>query len=259
MADSNLRDPVDEKLQALEKSLAAIARLEAELQKKEATTQALINASGDRAMLLDSEGVILAANETAAAAMSGSVKDLIGKNAFLVFPPEIAKTRKAHHDAVVRTKRPLKYEDVRNNRRLETRLNPILDTDGSVTHVAVFSRDVTELKAASEALDAHRQNLEKEVKERTAELEAANARLKAEIEEKRRADRYRSLFGAAERDREVYRSLLHSSADAIVIYDMEGNARYVSPSFTRIFGWTQEELEGKRIGFVPESEKEKTI
>ena len=53
----------------------------------------------------------------------------------------------------------------------------------------------------------------------------------------------------------MYRSLLHSCADAIVIYDMEGIPKYVSPSFTMIFGWTMDELEGKRIPFLPESEK----
>jgi len=51
-------------------------------------------------------------------------------------------------------------------------------------------------------------------------------------------------------------SAINSSADAIVIYDLEGNAQYVSDSFTRLFGWTKEEVLGKRIPFVPESERE---
>ncbi len=51
---------------------------------------------------------------------------------------------------------------------------------------------------------------------------------------------------------EHYRLLLEASPDAIVLYDIEGNATYVNPSFTRVFGWAADEILGKRIDFVPE-------
>ncbi len=54
-------------------------------------------------------------------------------------------------------------------------------------------------------------------------------------------------------------SAINSSADAIIIYDLDGNAKYVSDSFTRLFGWTKEEVLGKRIPFVPESEREVSL
>jgi PAS domain S-box-containing protein len=69
---------------------------------------------------------------------------------------------------------------------------------------------------------------------------------------------YRELYAESKRSEEVYRSLLHSSADAIVIYDMEGSVRYISPAFSRIFGWTLADVEGKEIPFLPESEREST-
>lgn len=69
----------------------------------------------------------------------------------------------------------------------------------------------------------------------------------------------RLLYEESRRREELYRSVLNSSADAIVIYDMEGCARYVNPAFTRIFGWTTEELLGKRIPFVPEAEREVSL
>jgi PAS domain S-box-containing protein len=50
-------------------------------------------------------------------------------------------------------------------------------------------------------------------------------------------------------------SAIDSSADAIIIYDFEGNVKYVSDSFSRLFGWAKEELLGKRIPFVPEAEQ----
>jgi two-component system, cell cycle sensor histidine kinase and response regulator CckA len=70
---------------------------------------------------------------------------------------------------------------------------------------------------------------------------------------------YRSLYEASKRTEEVYRSLIHSSADAIVIYDMEGRVRYVSPVFTLLFGWTLAEVKGRRIPFLPDFEKEATL
>ncbi|MGA8181584.1 MAG: PAS domain S-box protein, partial [Desulfobacterales bacterium] len=58
---------------------------------------------------------------------------------------------------------------------------------------------------------------------------------------------------------EIYHSLLQSSADAIVTYDLEGKVEYVSPAFTRIFGWTTDEIKGRRIPFVHDLEKQSAM
>ena len=55
-----------------------------------------------------------------------------------------------------------------------------------------------------------------------------------------------------------FRALLEASPDAIVFYDNEGKTQYINPSFTRIFGWTSEDLLGKRIDFVPPENVEET-
>lgn len=70
--------------------------------------------------------------------------------------------------------------------------------------------------------------------------------------------KFRKLYEESKRAEEIYRSLLNSSVDAIVIYDMEGNATYVNDSFTKTFGWTVEEVRGKRVEYVPPSEREAT-
>jgi PAS domain S-box-containing protein len=51
---------------------------------------------------------------------------------------------------------------------------------------------------------------------------------------------------------ERHRLLLEVSPDPIVIYDIEGKATYVNPAFSETFGWSINELLGKRIDFVPE-------
>ena len=84
-------------------------------------------------------------------------------------------------------------------------------------------------------------------------------RARAEDALRKSERKFMQLYKKSKRSEELYRSLLHSSADAIVIYDMDGHAQYVSPAFTQIFGWSHEEVTGKRIPFLPESEAERTM
>ncbi|MGD8337077.1 MAG: PAS domain S-box protein [Desulfobacterales bacterium] len=51
---------------------------------------------------------------------------------------------------------------------------------------------------------------------------------------------------------QLYRSLLESSPDPVVVYDIEGRATHVNPAFERTFGFAREELLGRQIEFVPE-------
>jgi PAS domain-containing protein len=48
---------------------------------------------------------------------------------------------------------------------------------------------------------------------------------------------------------ERYRLLLESSPDPIVVYTMEGRATYVNPAFEQTFGFSGNEVFGKRIDF----------
>ncbi len=98
-------------------------------------------------------------------------------------------------------------------------------------------------------------------------LSRANAVMQKEIDKREKIEaalrksqeKNKQLYEEANHAKEVYRSLLHSSADAIVIYDLEGTVEYISPVFTEIFGWTLEELKGKQIPFIPEFERESTM
>jgi len=51
---------------------------------------------------------------------------------------------------------------------------------------------------------------------------------------------------------EKYRTVLEASPDPVVVYDMVGKGIYINPAFTRVFGWTPEELLGKKIDYVPD-------
>ena len=150
--------------------------------------------------------------------------------------------------------------------QIEASVSLIRDEKGKKTGFRGIVRDITERKRIEEEIRRHRDHLEDLVEDRARELLAANELLRRQVEERRRAEKelsrsreeYRDLYESSLQREEVYRSLLHSSADAIVLYDLEGRTRYVSPSFTRTFGWGLEELEGRPLPYVPEGEKDRT-
>jgi len=49
-----------------------------------------------------------------------------------------------------------------------------------------------------------------------------------------------------------YRTVLETSPDPVVVYDMEGNVTFTNPAFTKGFGWTADELLGKKMRYVPD-------
>jgi two-component system phosphate regulon sensor histidine kinase PhoR len=87
-----------------------------------------------------------------------------------------------------------------------------------------------------------------------AAVEIARKRAQELLQESE--ERYKNLYEESKRREDLYLSFLNSSADAIMVYDLEGKTQYVSPSFVRLFGWTEEEVKGGRIPFVPESERD---
>lgn len=56
----------------------------------------------------------------------------------------------------------------------------------------------------------------------------------------------------------MYKLLLAASPDPIAIYNMSGEATYINRAFEETFGWSADELVGKRIDFVPEANEKET-
>jgi len=72
---------------------------------------------------------------------------------------------------------------------------------------------------------------------------------------KKSEEKYRELYEEVKKAEAVYRSLINSSADAIVMSDMEGEIRYLNPSFINLFGWSLEDMGDRSTPFIPQSEK----
>jgi two-component system, cell cycle sensor histidine kinase and response regulator CckA len=72
---------------------------------------------------------------------------------------------------------------------------------------------------------------------------------------KKSEEKYRELYEEVKKTEAVYRSLINSSADAIVMSDMAGEITYINPSFVKLFGWSLEEMRDCTAEFMPHSEK----
>jgi PAS domain S-box-containing protein len=152
-------------------------KAEEALRESEQTKRALLNAPTESALLLDAHGNILALNTPAANAFGKSVDELLGLCAFDMFSPEVAERRKAFHDEVLHSGKPVRYEDEREGRWGDTNVYPVFDAEGRVARVAIFSRDITEwkqaekeLKLAKDHLTRYSKDLEVQVRERTKEI-----------------------------------------------------------------------------------------
>ena len=145
--------------EAAQREITERKRAEEELRDREATMRALLNAPIDIAILIDANGIIRGANEAASKMLGKSVDELISLCIYDLFPPALAKSRKAQADKVFRSGSPVRFEDQRVGISFDHNLYPIFDAEGKVTQIAVYARDITYRKQADEQLRAYQERL----------------------------------------------------------------------------------------------------
>jgi PAS domain S-box-containing protein len=115
---------------------------------------------------------------------------------------------------------------------------PVLDHAGQTQGAIAAFMDITELKQMEEEIRKSRDELERRVRERTAELTEANEALKKEIAERRRAER--ELKSAS-----LYaRSLIEASLDPLVTINAGGKITDVNRAMEIVTGVSREKLIG---------------
>ncbi|MCX6692297.1 MAG: PAS domain S-box protein, partial [Methanoregula sp.] len=127
-------------------------RAEEALCQSEATARALINAPTDSVMLLDTRGVTLELNETAARRLGKPKDELIGVLADSVLPEEVAHARRSIISRVIDTKEAVRFEDHRNGIWFDTVAYPVIGANGEVTRIAIIARDITDRRLIEESL-----------------------------------------------------------------------------------------------------------
>lgn len=122
-----------------------------ELQQSEESLRSLLNAIQEAALLVDTEGTILQANQTAAQRLGCKLEQFLGTNSYDHIPPEIATTRRKKIEQVIREGRPVRFEDIRNGRYIDNTVYPVVEPTGTINRLAVFAFDRTEHKQTQEA------------------------------------------------------------------------------------------------------------
>nr|MBC8457614.1 PAS domain S-box protein [Deltaproteobacteria bacterium] len=130
----------------LHQEITKCKQIEVYLQQSEESARALLNAIPGSALLIDTQGIILNINEIAARAIGYSPDEIINKRSYDLLPPSVAKSRKAYTKKVARTRHAIEFEDERDGRVIYNSLNPVLNQQGQVTRIAVFSQDITDSK-----------------------------------------------------------------------------------------------------------------
>ena len=136
--------------QELEKRVTSLSRevtecrnLQRFLHQAEETARALLNATIDSAILIDTKGKILAINETAAMRLSEFNDDSMRKNLLDILPSALAQHRKARIEQVLENGDPLQFEDNYSGTFFLNFLYPVFDRQGKIRNLAYFSRDIT--------------------------------------------------------------------------------------------------------------------
>lgn len=127
-------------------------QIEDALGESEATTRVLLTANPDPVYLLDEAGHVLALNPAAPQALGQSAEGVLGSALAGCLPAESGEILTSHLQLARETGRPVRYEDSYVGRDYDHSIVPVSDGMGGVARLALFSRDVTERKAAENAL-----------------------------------------------------------------------------------------------------------
>lgn len=139
--------------------ITRIKAMETALRESEEMMRSLINASRDSVVMLKDDGTILMANDTLTRVLTQDPDDLKGKNIFDLLRSVENTSRRRKLKDVAEKKEPLIYEDRFSGRYYILHIYPIIDRGNVVERIAVFARDVTDLKKAEKHIHSLSQEL----------------------------------------------------------------------------------------------------
>jgi PAS domain S-box-containing protein len=152
-------EELEKRAQQLERVAIEWKRTEEKRRKSEETARALLNAPTESALLIDTEGAILALNETAHQRLGNAMEGLVGVNYYDLLQSTVAKDSEQRVKEVIRTGNPIRFEDERDGQHFDNNVYPVFDTKGKVGRIAVFSHDITDRKRAQETLQKMNEDL----------------------------------------------------------------------------------------------------
>ncbi|HEX7091971.1 MAG TPA: PAS domain S-box protein [Longimicrobiales bacterium] len=199
---------------------------------------------------LDEPGPVIEWVNPAFTRMTGyTAEEVIGKNPRLLQGPETDPEAKRRIRAALERREPIR-EEILNYRKdgspfwVEVSIVPIFDDEGRLTHWASVQRETTARKEAEQL----RIRLAQEEAARS-EAEAARSRAEELLAERERTQE------ALRQSNETLQAVIRASPLALEALDSEGRIELWNPAAERIFGWTEEEVLGCPVPYVPEEKQ----
>jgi len=202
------------------------------------TAQAII-------LVLDPQGRIVRFNPYLERLSGRKLEDVQGADWFDSFVPEPSRSqaRELFLRAIsnIQTRGNVDAIVAKDGRRLwlEWYDKTLKDSDGRVVGLLAIGQDITERRQAEEALQKAHDELEQRVKERTAELTAANQQLQEE------AKRREATEAALRESRDLLRAVMDGISDVIFTKNLEGRYCLVNAAITTFTGKSPKEVIGQ--------------
>ncbi|MCT7983953.1 PAS domain S-box protein [Laspinema sp. A4] len=143
------------------------------------TLLALLKATTESLYLVNPQGILLASNGMAAQRLGLQLPEAVGQCIYDHLPNWLAKVRRNYIEQVFQTGKPVRFKETRNQAHFEVSIYPVMDSQGQVTHLAVFDCDISDRCQREDVMGQLNAQLERRVTERTAELQSANQELEA--------------------------------------------------------------------------------
>lgn len=138
------------------------ASILAALRQSEENARLLMDAAPESAFLLAADGTTLAVNQVAARRFGQTPEAMEGRNVYDFMPEKVARHRRAQMEEVIRSRKPLHFQDERQGRQFDIEMYPAIGPDGAVSRLAVYATDVTE-HVQLQALDSLLSELDRQV------------------------------------------------------------------------------------------------
>ena len=145
-------DALKRKIRELEQALDQCRQSQKSAGDAEETARALLNATSESAVLINTKGIILAVNEAAVNRLDMLDANIIRMNINDVLPKDVAVLMKRRIDAVIRTGDPIRFENEEDGKSYANTVYPIFGRSGNVEKLAIYTMDVTDQKRIIVAL-----------------------------------------------------------------------------------------------------------
>ncbi len=241
-------------VQSVVREVAEPKRAEEELAEARFVLRALKHGMTEGIAIKDAVGRYRMINQTGAWLVDKTPNEFLGKDTE-PFPADVARKIVADDRRAMETGETLTVEDLHTvdgtALTLRTTKGPFYDDEGRVVGVIGVTHDVTSEKLALRELEKSRNETERRVRDRRADLARANESVRRETAERERAE------GALRRSEKRYRHLYNRAPAMLQSCGRDHRLVSVSDHWLEIMGYERDEVIGRHIAeFVTEESKE---